>query len=125
MATASVAVRRNVWLRSKYLLFTLIALMMAYVLRHNESFLINWKDPVWQHYQPFGWWLLPHGLELSGLLAAVRRPGAAVAGVAPLAPGRGESQTGSSRVGDDRLTYPQQVARCPVRFSLFARDDSR
>jgi uncharacterized membrane protein YozB (DUF420 family) len=31
-------------------------------LQHNESFLIHRSDPVWQHYQPFKWWLLPHGL---------------------------------------------------------------
>ena len=36
--------------------------MTAYVLYHNESFLINRADPVWQHYEPFKWWLLPHGL---------------------------------------------------------------
>jgi len=36
--------------------------MVAYVLWHNESFLINRADPVWQHYKPFRWWLLPHGL---------------------------------------------------------------
>lgn len=62
MATASVAHQRVSWARAKYLLFALIGLMMAYVLRHNESFLIHPNDPVWQHYQPFKWWLLPHGL---------------------------------------------------------------
>jgi uncharacterized membrane protein len=36
--------------------------MIAYVLRHNETFLINRQDPVWQHYQPFKWYLLPHGI---------------------------------------------------------------
>jgi uncharacterized membrane protein len=46
----------------KYLLFGFVGLMLAYVLWHNESFLINRADPVWQHYQPFRWWLLPHGL---------------------------------------------------------------
>jgi uncharacterized membrane protein len=50
------------WLRSKYLLFAFISLMMAYVLRHDEHFLIDATDPAWQHYQPFKWWLLPHGL---------------------------------------------------------------
>jgi uncharacterized membrane protein len=35
---------------------------MAYVLFHNERFLIDWTQPVWQHYEPFKWWLLPHGL---------------------------------------------------------------
>jgi uncharacterized membrane protein len=44
------------------LLFAFIGMMMAYVLVHNESFLINRSDPVWNHYQSFKWWLLPHGL---------------------------------------------------------------
>jgi uncharacterized membrane protein YozB (DUF420 family) len=49
-------------MRVKYLVFAFIGLMLAYVLRHNEHFLIDTKDPVWQHYQPFKWKLLPHGL---------------------------------------------------------------
>jgi uncharacterized membrane protein len=36
--------------------------MMAYVLYHNERFLIEPANPIWQHYEPFKWWLLPHGL---------------------------------------------------------------
>jgi uncharacterized membrane protein len=36
--------------------------MIMYVIQHNESFLWHHDDPVWQHYQPFRWWLLPHGL---------------------------------------------------------------
>ena len=62
MSTGSIAFRRLSARRSKYLLFGFIALMIAYVLRHNEHFLIDAKDPVWHHYQPFKWWLLPHGL---------------------------------------------------------------
>jgi uncharacterized membrane protein len=62
MSTASVPVHRAPRVRPKYLLFTFISLMLAYVLVHNESFLINRQDPVWQHYHPFRWWLLPHGL---------------------------------------------------------------
>ncbi len=65
MSTASVVaapVQRVAWLRPKYLLFAFIGLMVAYVLRHNESFLVNAKDPVWQHYHPFRWYLLPHGM---------------------------------------------------------------
>ncbi len=49
-------------LRSKYIIFGFIFLMMAYVLNHNERFLINAADPAWMHYQTFKWWLLPHGL---------------------------------------------------------------
>ncbi len=48
--------------RAKSVVFGLVAFMTAYVLYHNERFLINSADPVWQHYQPFKWWLLPHGL---------------------------------------------------------------
>ena len=62
MATALVSPQHLSWLRPKYLLFAFIAAMMAYVLHHNEHFLIDRADPVWNHYQPFKWWLLPHGL---------------------------------------------------------------
>ena len=51
---------RASWLRPKYLLFGFIALMLAYVIPHDESFLLHPKDPLWQHYEPFKWWLLPH-----------------------------------------------------------------
>jgi len=50
------------WLRPKTFAFAAIAVMMAYVLYRNERFLIDPAHPVWQHYQPFKWWLLPHGL---------------------------------------------------------------
>ena len=36
--------------------------MLAYVLYHGESFLVHPKDPLWQHYEHFKWWLLPHGI---------------------------------------------------------------
>jgi uncharacterized membrane protein len=48
--------------RSRTFLWTVVVLMMVYVLFHNERFLVNRADPVWQHYEPFKWWLLPHGL---------------------------------------------------------------
>jgi uncharacterized membrane protein len=59
---APVAPAQRTWLRPKYLLFAFIGLMYAYVLWNNESFLINSKDPEWQHIGPFKWILLPHGL---------------------------------------------------------------
>jgi uncharacterized membrane protein len=62
MSTLPVSLQRNSWLRPKNLVFACIALMLLYVLRHNESFLIHSDDPVWHHYQPFKWWLLPHGI---------------------------------------------------------------
>ena len=48
--------------RTKYLLFAAIAAMYAYVLWTNEMFLVNAKDPEWQHIAPFKLWLLPHGM---------------------------------------------------------------
>ncbi|MBS0640866.1 MAG: DUF2306 domain-containing protein [Proteobacteria bacterium] len=48
--------------RLKYVTFAVIAAMMIYVLYHNERFLIDSNHPVWLHYEPFKWWLLPHGL---------------------------------------------------------------
>ena len=62
MSTSPVVAARFVWPRSKYLVFGFIGLMVAYVLRHNEHFLIDAKDPEWLHIRTFKWWLLPHGL---------------------------------------------------------------
>ncbi len=62
MSTATISVQRAFWARPKYLLFALLGAVILYVLRHNESFVVDHSAPVWQHYQPFQWWLLPHGL---------------------------------------------------------------
>lgn len=47
---------------AKYVTFTLIALASLYVLYHNERFVIEPENPVWQRYEAFKWWLLPHAL---------------------------------------------------------------
>ena len=62
MSTAAVAVRRGSRPRGKYVIFGFVGLMILYVLVHNEYFLVDWKAAIWQHYQPFKWWLLPHGV---------------------------------------------------------------
>jgi len=62
MSTMLIALKRSSWFRAKYLLFAAIGLMLAYVIPHDESFLVHPKDPIWQHYEPFKWWLLPHGI---------------------------------------------------------------
>jgi hypothetical protein len=49
-------------LNAKYTVFTMIALASTYVLYHNERFLVDSSHPVWQHYESFKWWLLPHGI---------------------------------------------------------------
>jgi uncharacterized membrane protein len=58
--------------RIKYLVFAAIAAMAAYVLYHFERFLIDPADPAWNHYEPFKWWLLPHGI--AGFCALVLAP---------------------------------------------------
>jgi uncharacterized membrane protein len=58
--------------RPKYLLFSFIGLMVAYVLYHNERFLIDAADAEWAHIQSFKWWLLPHGL--AGACALILGP---------------------------------------------------
>lgn len=62
MATTPIVRKRNLWLRAKYLLFAAVGLMLSYVILHDESFLVHPKDPYWQHFEPFKWWLLPHGV---------------------------------------------------------------
>jgi uncharacterized membrane protein len=62
MATVSQSVPRRSRNWGNISLWTVVVLMMVYVLVHNESFLVNRADPIWQHYQPFKWWLLPHGI---------------------------------------------------------------
>jgi uncharacterized membrane protein len=59
-------------IRPKYVLFGIVATMMVIVLYNNESFLIDPDHPVWQHYEPFKWWLLPHGI--AGALALFLGP---------------------------------------------------
>jgi uncharacterized membrane protein len=56
------AIDRGLRPRPKYLLFAAVGLMLAYVIAHDESFLIHREDPIWRHYEPFKWWLLPHGI---------------------------------------------------------------
>jgi uncharacterized membrane protein len=60
--TAVTALKPSSWFSTKYLLFAAIGLMLVYVIPHDESFLVHPKDPMWQHYEPFKWWLLPHGI---------------------------------------------------------------
>jgi uncharacterized membrane protein len=62
MATAAVQVRSVSHFRLKYLVFAIVGSMVAYVLWHNESFLVNRSDPEWEHIKSFRWYLLPHGL---------------------------------------------------------------
>ena len=68
----SILIPRATGLRPKHFLFGVFGFMLAYVLCHDESFLVNPKDAIWEHYQPFKWWLLPHGV--SGACALLLGP---------------------------------------------------
>lgn len=70
--TSPVQPQFSSWLKPKNLLFALFGLMAMYVLQHNERFIVDPKAPVWDHYQPFKWWLLVHGL--GGASALVLAP---------------------------------------------------
>ena len=62
MATFADGIKPFPLVPSKCLLFAILAFMLVYVVVHDESFLVHPKDPQWQHYEPFKWWLLPHGI---------------------------------------------------------------
>ena len=62
MSTIPVPLTGDSGVRPKYVLFSCIALMVFYVLWHNEHFLIDAKNPEWDHIHSFRWWLLPHGM---------------------------------------------------------------
>ena len=66
------AAGRSAGIRPKTLVFIGIAVMAAYVLYHNESFLIDSASPAWRHYEPFKWWLLGHGV--AGACALILAP---------------------------------------------------
>jgi uncharacterized membrane protein len=60
------------WFSAKYAVIALIGTMTAYVLYHNERFLIEPLNPVWQHYQALGLALLAHGV--AGASAMILAP---------------------------------------------------
>jgi hypothetical protein len=46
---------------AKLILFGLIGVMMLIVLKMDLR-VFNPKDPIWEHYRTFKWWLLPHAM---------------------------------------------------------------
>jgi uncharacterized membrane protein len=55
----------------KYTLFALLAAMTMVVI-YRDRVLLDPQQWVWRHYQPFKWWLLPHGV--TGALALFLGP---------------------------------------------------
>lgn len=71
MATASLTAPRS-FLRPKYVAFAFIAVMTAYVLKHNESWILDKTDPIRVHYAQIARYLTPHGI--AGAIALVLAP---------------------------------------------------
>jgi hypothetical protein len=55
-------VRSGPLVRPKHVVFAAIWLMFAYVLYHNERFLVDASNASWPHYRDLGWQLLVHGV---------------------------------------------------------------
>src|SRR5262249_40824949 len=53
--------RRRPMIRPKTLVFAFIAVMMIYVITHNERFLVSPDSPDWDHYSKLGLPLFFHG----------------------------------------------------------------
>jgi uncharacterized membrane protein len=64
--------RASSWLRPKYAFFAFVGVMTAYVLAHNERFLIEPQHPIWEHYAQIKWWLIPHAF--AGTCAVLAAP---------------------------------------------------
>jgi hypothetical protein len=92
MSTFAAGIKPFPPVRPKYLLFAILGFMLVYVVVHDESFLVHPKDPMWQHYQPFRWWLLPHGI--AGACALLR---SAEASTSTESASRGETADRASR----------------------------
>ena len=71
MATASLTAPRS-FLRPKHVAFAFIAVMTAYVLKHNESWILDKTDPVRIHYAQIARYLTPHGI--AGAIALILAP---------------------------------------------------
>jgi hypothetical protein len=56
------AARPSSWLRPKTAAFMAVGAMTLYVLYHNERFLIQPDNPIWQHYAQIAFWLVPHAV---------------------------------------------------------------
>ncbi len=62
MSSVPQEVRSAPFVRPKHVVFAVIWLMFAYVLYHNERFLVDASDASWPHYRDLGWRLLVHGV---------------------------------------------------------------
>jgi hypothetical protein len=54
--------QRSLWFRPKGAVFLAVGAMTLYVLYHNERFLIEPDNPLWQHYAEIAYWLVPHAV---------------------------------------------------------------
>ncbi len=60
------------WIRAKHVFFAFVGVITAYVLVHNERFLVEPEHQLWEHYRPIQSWLLPHAI--AGTCAMLAAP---------------------------------------------------
>ena len=58
----SVGPRGSVPRPSRTAVFAAVAAMTLYLLDHNERFLVQPQNPIWQHYGRIAFWLVPHAV---------------------------------------------------------------
>lgn len=67
-----VSARRPGSSRAKHVFWVAFGLLTLFVLHRYEAPFLDSRSPVWQHFAPVKWWLLPHGL--AGALALFLAP---------------------------------------------------
>lgn len=67
---ADLPTRRAV--RVKHVFWAAFGLLTLFVLHRYEAPFLDSRSPVWQHFAPVKWWLLPHGV--AGALALLLAP---------------------------------------------------
>ena len=67
-----VSARRHGSFRAKHVFWVAFGLLTLFVLHRYEAQFLDSRSPVWEHFAPVKWWLLPHGL--AGALALFLAP---------------------------------------------------
>jgi uncharacterized membrane protein len=70
VSRADLSTRRTV--RVKHVFWAAFGLLTLFVLHRYEAPFLDSRSPVWQHFAPVKWWLLPHGV--AGALALLLAP---------------------------------------------------
>src|SRR2546423_1520032 len=62
VSAAHTSARRPSSIRAKHVFFAAFGLLTLFVLYRYETAFLDSRSPVWQHFAPVKWLLLPHGI---------------------------------------------------------------